>query len=96
MIETESDRSVMLFTLLGDAYIAGERVKEKTAVQLTPGDRVEIRAAEERAQVLFIRSKRLGEPVVWGGPIVMNTEEELDRAFDDLRKGTFLQDKIAY
>jgi hypothetical protein len=36
-------------------------------------------------------SERLAEPVVWGGPIVMNTKEELNKAFDDLRRGTFLQ-----
>jgi redox-sensitive bicupin YhaK (pirin superfamily) len=34
--------------------------------------------------------------VVWGGPIVMNTKEELNKAFDDLKKGTFIQDKISY
>lgn len=96
IINTESDRSVMLFTLLGDAYIGGELVKEKTAVKLTSGDQVEIKATDDKAQVLFISSKRLDEPVAWGGPIVMNTREELNQAFDDLRRGTFLRDKIAY
>lgn len=93
---TEPERSVMVFTLLGDAYIGGEPVKEKTAVNLTAGDRVVIKAAEEKAHVLFVSSKRLDEPVAWGGPIVMNTREELNKAFDDLRKGVFLQDKISY
>jgi redox-sensitive bicupin YhaK (pirin superfamily) len=96
IINTESDRSVMLFTLLGDAYIGGELVKEKTAVKLMSGDQIEIKATDDKAQVLFISSKRLDEPVAWGGPIVMNTREELNQAFDDLRRGTFLRDKIAY
>ncbi|NLV51276.1 MAG: pirin family protein [Clostridiales bacterium] len=96
IMNTENERSVMVFTLLGDAYIGGEPVKEKTAVKLSFGDRVEIKATDEKAQVLFISSKRLDEPVVWGGPIVMNTKEELNNAFDDLKKGTFLRDKIAY
>ena len=95
-IPTEPERSVMVFTLLGDAYIGGELVKEKTAVKLTSGDFVEIKATEDQAQVLFVSSKRLDEPVAWGGPIVMNTREELNKAFDDLRKGTFLQSKITY
>ena len=86
----------MLFTLSGDAYISGELVKEKTAVKLTSGDHVEIKATDKKAQVLFISSKQLNEPVAWGGPIVMNTKEELNKAFDDLRKGTFIQDKITY
>ena len=96
VLNTESERSVMIFTLLGDAYIGGDLVKEKTAVKLTSGDQVEIKATEEKAQVLFISSKRLDESVVWGGPIVMNTKEELNKAFDDLKTGTFIHDKISY
>ena len=96
IMHTDREHSVMLFTLIGDAYIGGEAVKEKTAVKLTLGDQVKIKAAEEKAQVLFVSSQRLDEPVAWGGPIVMNTKEELNKAFDDLRKGTFIQDKISY
>ncbi len=96
VIETENDRSVMVFTLLGDAFINGERVKEKTAVKLTAGDHVTIGAADTYTQVLFVSSEYLKEPISWGGPIVMNTREELNKAFDDLNKGTFIQEKIAY
>lgn len=95
-VKTDGERSVMLFTLSGDAFVAGQSVKEKTAVKLTPGDYVEIKAAGGKSQVLFISSMRLNEPVAWGGPIVMNTREELNKAFDDLRKGTFLKDRILY
>lgn len=52
--------------------------------------------AGKKTQVLFISSKILEEPVSWGGPIVMNTKEELNKAFADLDEGTFLQDKISY
>ncbi len=96
VLNTEQEHSVMVFTLFGDAYIGGDLVKEKTAVKLTSGDTVEIKATDEKAQVLFISSKLLSEPVVWGGPIVMNTKEELNKAFDDLKRGTFIQDKISY
>mgnify|MGYP000161836981 FL=1 len=96
IINTEIESSVMVFTLLGETYIGGELVKEKTAVKLSSGDQVEIKAADKKSQVLFISSRRLGEPVAWGGPIVMNTKEELNKAFDDLKKGTFLKEKISY
>ena len=96
VLKTNSERSVMVFTLSGDAYVGGELVKEKTAVKLTAGDHVELRATDQPAQVLFMSSTRLEEPVVWGGPIVMNTREELNKAFEDLRRGTFLQHEIAY
>ncbi len=96
VVNTDSERSVMVFTLLGDAYIGGELIKEKTAVKLTSGDHIKIKAADNNVQVLFMSSTPLAEPVVWGGPIVMNTKEELNKAFDDIKKGTFLQDKISY
>ena len=96
LIDIEEERSVMVFTLLGDSYIGGELVKEKTAVKLTEGKHVEIRATGKNSQVLFISTKFLGESISWGGPIVMNTKEELNKAFDDLKKGTFVQDGISY
>lgn len=96
ILNTERERSVMVFTLLGDAYIGGELVKEKTAVKITSGDYVEIKSTNKKAQVLFISSTTLNESVAWGGPIVMNTKEELNKAFDDLKKGTFLQSDISY
>lgn len=96
VIPTEAARSVMIFTLSGDAYIGGELVREKTAAKLTAGEQVELKAAEQPVQVLFVSSALLGEPVAWGGPIVMNTKEELQKAFDDLDQGTFLRQEISY
>lgn len=95
-IDTEEKRSVMVFTLLGEAYIAGELIKEKTAVKLTDGNKLELKATDKKAQILFVSSEMLKETVSWGGPIVMNTREELHKAFDDLEKGTFLQENISY
>ena len=96
VINSDRERSITVFTLLGDAYIGGELVKEKTAVKLTAGDFVEIKATDKKAQVLYISSTTIGEPVEWGGPIVMNTREELIKAFDDLKNGTFLKSDIKY
>jgi redox-sensitive bicupin YhaK (pirin superfamily) len=95
-INTGRERSVILFTLSGDANIGGEPVIEKTAVKLSAGDHVKIESREKKAHILFISSTPLKEPVAWGGPIVMNTREELDRAFDDLDKGSFLRHSIDY
>ena len=95
-IDTKKDHSVMMFTLVGDVSIGGELVKEKTAVKLTQGDFVTIKNSDSNAQVLFISSTAVKEPISWGGPIVMNTREELQQAFVDLDRVTFLQEKISY
>lgn len=96
IVETEKNKSVTLFLLLGDANVSGEFVMEKTAVKLTEGDFVELEALDKETHILFLSSERLDEPVAWGGPIVMNTREELDSAFNELRNGTFLRDNVDY
>lgn len=95
-VETKPGRTVMAFTLLGDAVISGEAVSEKTAVKLSDGESVEIKSAGGELHVLIMSSRALNEPVAWGGPIVMNTQLELSRAFSELRNGTFLRDDMSY
>lgn len=90
------DESVMLFTLLGDIYVDGQHIEEKTAVKLTEGDSVTIKNGDKSAQVLYMASKALNEPVAWAGPIVMNTEEEIKQAFAELRNNTFIKEKLDY
>ncbi|HKM00097.1 MAG TPA: pirin family protein [Mobilitalea sp.] len=95
-IETEEDKSVLVFLLSGDAKVANEMVSEKTAVKLTEGDSLDIESIHDDIQILFISSDKLEEPIYWGGPIVMNTKEELDLAFRELRSGNFLKEKVDY
>lgn len=40
---------------------------------------------------MFFSGKPLREPVAWGGPIVMNSDEELELAFQELEAGTFIK-----
>ena len=93
---TANDESIMLFTLVGDIEVAGEVVKEKTAAKLSDGDSVRIKSLTDGAQVLYISSKKLDEPVAWAGPIVMNTPKEIQQAYIDLRNDDFIKEKIDY
>lgn len=95
-IDMEEDKSVMVFLLLGGAKIAGEIIQEKTAVKLTQGTSLDIESLDEEAQILFLSSDRLDEPISWGGPIVMNTKEDLNNAFTELKAGTFLKNTVDY
>ncbi|MGB8820965.1 MAG: pirin-like C-terminal cupin domain-containing protein [Methanoregula sp.] len=40
---------------------------------------------------MFFSGKPLREPIAWGGPIVMNTQEELQQAFDEYENDTFIK-----
>jgi redox-sensitive bicupin YhaK (pirin superfamily) len=57
------------------------------------GDHVAITTEHEPVRFLLISGKPIGEPVAWYGPIVMNTEEELELAFEEYRNGTFIKHK---
>jgi len=60
-------------------------------------DEVLVKAGNKGARFFLIAGKPLNEPVAWGGPIVMNTKEELDEAFRELDNNTFIKhDKPQY
>lgn len=55
------------------------------------GDAVTVSTEEDPVRFLLVSGKPLKEPVAWYGPIVMNTQEELDPAFEEYRNGTFIK-----
>ncbi len=89
-------KTAMVFTLEGPATVSGTPVAAKTAARLGDGDTVTIEAGDEPAEVLFMCSDRLGEPIAWAGPIVMNTEEEVKDAWRELADGTFIKQEARY
>jgi redox-sensitive bicupin YhaK (pirin superfamily) len=54
-------------------------------------DEAPVRAGDEGVRFLLVSGKPLEEPVAWYGPIVMNTDAELQKAFSELRQGTFIK-----
>ncbi len=68
-------------------YDAGNR----SLVLFDSGDEVTVQSGEEGIRFLLVSGKPLEEPVAWYGPIVMNTEEELQRAISELRDGSFIK-----
>ncbi len=65
-------------------------VDDRSLVLFGPGDEVAVRAGDDGIRFLLVSGAPLKEPVAWYGPIVMNTQEELRRAFSELDAGTFL------
>ena len=94
VLPTKPEDNVFAFCILGDAIISAQLIAEKTAVLFGAGDSVSIEATPEKdLRFILFSAKALHEPVVWGGPIVMNTREELELAFAELRNGTFQKTK---
>jgi Pirin-related protein len=91
-LETRPGENVFVFLLLGGSIIDERNIAEKTAVLFGEGDGIRIAATKDApVRFIFFSGKPLGEPVAWGGPIVMNTEEELATAFNELESGRFIK-----
>ncbi len=91
-IDTKPGDTVFVFLIEGEAEINGQSVPAKTAVLFGEGDLISIAAAPgSDLRFAFFSGAPLHEPVAWGGPIVMNTREELQLAFDELNRGTFIR-----
>ncbi len=65
--------------------------ENRSLVLFDRGDEITVQAEGEGIRFLLVSGKPLAEPVAWYGPIVMNTQEQLQKAFEQLREGTFLK-----
>jgi redox-sensitive bicupin YhaK (pirin superfamily) len=64
---------------------------EGTCLLFREGKGIQLEAEDEGASIIWAAAPPLHEPVAWGGPIVMNTQEELEAAFRELDEGTFIR-----
>jgi len=68
-----------------------EEADNRSLVLFDRGDEVSIQAGEKGIRFLLVSGKPIEEPVAWYGPIVMNTQEQLQQAFAEFKAGTFLK-----
>jgi hypothetical protein len=68
-------------------------VGDGTIVLFEDGDEVVVSTEGEMVRFLLVAGRPIGEPVAWYGPIVMNTEEELEIAFAEYKDGSFIKKK---
>ena len=76
--------------VFGDDRGAGDR----HLVSFDTGDVVTVSAQAEPLRFLLVSGRPIGEPIAWQGPIVMNTDEELRIAFEELENDTFIKHRI--
>jgi hypothetical protein len=88
--EAPKNHKVFAYVVTGSISVLGKAVMPGYCALFGEGDMVRI-GTEKGARFLFVTGEPLGEPVAWGGPIVMNTQEELARAFEELDEGTFIK-----
>ena len=75
-----------------DAHQQGELVKAVNLIVFSDGDHLKVRAASDSSvRFMLIAGAPFHEPIVPYGPFVMNTQAEIQQAFEDLRNGTFVK-----
>jgi redox-sensitive bicupin YhaK (pirin superfamily) len=75
----------------GKETLIRESTGNRSLVLFDSGDEVMVQAGEEGIRFLLVSGKPIREPVAWYGPIVMNTQAELNQAVSELRAGTFIK-----
>lgn len=68
-----------------------EFLGNRSLVLFAKGEQVVVNSGAEGVSFLLVGGKPLGEPVAWGGPIVMNTQQELQQAFAEFKNNTFIK-----
>ena len=77
----------------GVETVVREQTGNRSLVLFDSGDEVTVQAGEEGIRFLLVSGKPIQEPVAWYGPIVMNTQGELQTALGELRDGTFIKSR---
>jgi redox-sensitive bicupin YhaK (pirin superfamily) len=93
VLPTPSGHTVFAYVFAGKGHFSPQGAATASngeLVRYSDGEEISVTAAEDGVRFLLISGKPLHEPVAWYGPIVMNTREELELAFMEYQKGTFL------
>ncbi len=78
-----------IFVFEGAGFVGEKKIIKQMAYTIDEGETI-FKAADEKLEFIFAEGKAINEPIVWYGPMVMNTNAEIQQALKDLREGTFV------
>lgn len=93
-MDTDPEDNLFVYLVKGEGFFGpatGEVVSAKHALLFDAGKQFRVKASGNGLRLLLMAGKPLKEPVAWGGPIVMNTKEELELAFKELEENKFIK-----
>ena len=88
---TDPSYTAFIYVIGGEGRTDDTTIENGTLVHFEPGEQLRVNASGATFRFLLLTGKPLNEPVAWKGPIVMNTQAELDIAFREYREGTFVK-----
>ncbi|NLT18145.1 MAG: pirin family protein [Clostridiales bacterium] len=92
--DLDSDDTCFLYIIDGDICLGKNvlsRYERGRVLLFSQGPNLEVSSSKSGARFLLFSAKPTNEPIAWGGPIVMNSKEELNAAFEELDLGTFIK-----
>ncbi|NTV53478.1 MAG: pirin family protein [Candidatus Firestonebacteria bacterium] len=92
-VPVEKEHTVVAYVVEGRGRFgaAAREFERRTVVLFNPGKTVAAQAGKAGLRFLLLSGRPLHEPIAWGGPIVMNTQAELELAFQEYRDGAFIK-----
>jgi len=93
-LETNKESNLFVYIVEGEGNFDNSNdnlVPSKSAVLFNSGEQLVVKAFGAGIRFLLFCGAKLNEPIAWGGPIVMNTQEELKQAFEEIDNGTFVK-----
>ncbi len=87
-LPVDTGHQALIYIYQGEIKIGdAEPLGTDSLAVLTPGSNIQLRGLSTANRCLLLAGKPLNEPIVHGGPFVMNSEAELEQAFADYRNG---------
>jgi len=85
--------NTFVYLIDGSGCFGDERtpVQKHSAAVFDAGETIRVQAMSTGVRFVLMAGQPLKEPLAWGGPIVMNTNAELQNAFSELQNGTFIR-----
>ncbi len=90
----DNESTVLIYILEGAGHFGpenGSLVTSRTAAIFGQGENFSVKSGSEGLRFVMFAGKPLRESIAWGGPVVMNTQDELNNAFRELEMGTFIK-----
>jgi len=91
-LDSTENTTLFIYIFQGAGTFGSDRlIPAKHAVLFDETGTFLVRASDEGIRFFLMAGEPLQEPIAWGGPIVMNTREELQLAFQELEEGKFIK-----
>ena len=92
--ELPESNSTFLYVYAGEVIVNGQVVSVDELLTLPAG--VDITAGEAGVRFILVSGQPIEEPIVQGGPFVMNTHEEIEQAIRDYQANTLVRDRAGF